>query len=210
MVKKTEKTSNRETHKSRSKHYLTVKALVDRAKYYPLSEAIELLKKVSLARFDNSAEAHLSTVKTGLKAEVKFPHQTGKTQQIRIADETLLKELAKGKINFDLLVTTPELMPKLLKFAKLLGPKGLMPNPKSGTIGADPKKIVANMAGKQTFKTEAKAPVLHAVFGKLSAPTAELEQNFKALVAAIGVKNIKKATIAPTMGPGIKVELGKK
>jgi large subunit ribosomal protein L1 len=204
-AKKTEK----KVKLAHGKKYLTKKQLVDRNKKYLPLEAFTLVKQVSLSKFEGSVEAHFVTIKTGLKGELIFPHSLGKQVKARIADEALLKELDNNKIDFDILVATPAFMPKLLKFAKLLGPKGLMPNPKNGTIGNDPEKIVKDLAGKTQFKTEAKAPIMHVVFGKVKTSEKELEENFKALVTAVGLKNITKATIAPTMGPGIKIDLEK-
>jgi len=98
-------------------------------------------------------------------------------------------------------------MPKLAKYAKILGPRGLMPNPKAGTITDNPEELAKKLAGKTSWKTEAKAPLIHLTIGKVSQPEHQLEENFKALVAAIGQKNIKKAVLAPTMGPGIKIKI---
>lgn len=145
--------------------------------------------------------------KIGLKGEVEFPYPTGKQQKIRIADEALLKEIEKGKIDFTLLIATPQMMPKLAKYAKILGPRGLMPNPKAGTITDQPEELAKKLTGKITWKTEPKAPLIHLTIGKVSQPDSQLEENFKALVAAIGQKNIKKATLAPTMGPGVKIKI---
>ncbi len=98
-------------------------------------------------------------------------------------------------------------MPKLTKYAKILGPKGLMPNPKTGTITDNPKELAKQMANKTQFKTEAKAPLIHQVIGKVDFKPRELEANFKALTEAIGINKIKKAVITSTMGPGIKINL---
>jgi large subunit ribosomal protein L1 len=190
-----------------SQRYLKAKKMVDRNKKYSVSEAIALAKQVSISKFDGSVEAHLLTVKEGLKGDVKFPHPLGKSQRIRIVDQALLDELEKGKIEFDLLVASPDIMPKLLKYARFLGPKGLMPNPKSGNIGPNPEKIVEEMAGKTQYKTEPKAPIIHVVFGKVKTEGKDLEDNLKALITAVGIKNITKVSIAPTMGPGIKIDL---
>jgi len=180
---------------------------IDPQKIYSLFEAIKLLKTVSLSRFDGSVDAHLVVKKIGLKGEVEFPYPTGKQQKIRIADEALLKEIEKGKIDFTLLIATPQMMPKLAKYAKILGPRGLMPNPKAGTITDQPEELAKKLTGKITWKTEPKAPLIHLTIGKVSQPDSQLEENFKALVAAIGQKNIKKATLAPTMGPGVKIKI---
>lgn len=203
---KIEKKKAKKPAKVRGGRYLKAKTTIDSSKKYPIVQAVSLVKKTSICRFNGSVEAHFNVIKTGLKGEVKFPTSPNKAQKIRIADETLIKELEAGKIDFDLLVATPEIMPKLLKFAKLLGPKGLMPNPKTGTIGADPEKIITQMAGKTQFKTEPKAPIIHLVIGKMDWKEEDLCANYQALVQAVGVKNILKAVLCSTMGPAIKVD----
>jgi len=196
------------------KRYQQAKKVVDPNKLYPLSEAIKLLKRISISRFNGSVDAHLVVRKVGLKGEVEFPHPTGKQQKIRIADEALLKDLEKSlsaggrsKFDFTLLIVAPQMMPKLTKYAKILGPKGLMPNPKAGTITDNPEQLAKKLAGKTNWKTEVKAPLVHITIGKVSQPEKELEENFKALISAIGESNIKKVVLAPTMGPGIKINL---
>ena len=99
-------------------------------------------------------------------------------------------------------------MPKLTKVAKVLGPKGLMPNPKAGTIASDLKKTAEGFqAGKVEFKTETKAPIIHIPLGKLTQPNEELSQNIKVLLSSVGKTKIKKVTLSPTMGPGVKLDL---
>ena len=193
--------------KSRGKKYLQVKQKIDRNKFYPLSEAIKMLKSISISHFNGSVDVHLNLQKSGIKGEVAFPHPTGKSQNVRVADEALIDELKKGKVNFTILAASPKMMPKLLPFAKLLGPRGLMPNPKTGTISEKPQDLVKQLAGKIQFRTETKFPLLHLTIGKIDSPEKNLEENFKALVKAVGKENIQKAVICPTMGPGIKIDL---
>ena len=193
--------------KKRGKRYLSAKTKIESAKVYPLKEAIKLLKSVSISRFNASIDVHLVTQSTGLKGEIEFPHPTGKASQIAIANEKLLKEIGKGKIDFNVLLATPQIMPKLAKYAKILGPKGLMPNPKAGTISEHPEELARKLAGKTRFKTENKAPLIHLTIGKLNDKLKFLEENFKALIDAVGTKNVKKAVIASSMSPGIKVDL---
>ena len=193
--------------KTRGQRWQEARKKIDPQKSYSLSEAIKILKTVSLSRFDGSVDAHLVVKKIGLKGEVEFPHPTGKEQKIRIADEDLLKDLEKEKIDFTLLIATPQIMPKLAKYAKILGPRGLMPNPKAGTITDKPEELAKKLVGKTNWKTEPKAPLIHLTIGKVSQPELQLEENFKALIDAIGQKNIKKAVLAPTMGPGIKIKI---
>lgn len=123
------------------------------------------------------------------------------------SDETI-EQISKGKIGFDLIITTPEWMPKLARVAKFLGPKGLMPNPKNGTITDDLKKAVDGFqAGKTEYITESKAPVIHIGLGKISQPTDELVANIKVLLQTIGKTRVKKVSLSPTMGPSVKVDL---
>jgi len=208
-VKKEGKEAKKEVKpaKTRSKKYLQVKKQIDKTKFYPLSEAIKLLKKISISHFNGSIDVHLNVNETGLKGTVEFPYSTGKTQVVKIADEVLIKDLEKGKINFTLLIASPKMMPKLLKFAKLLGPKGLMPNPKSGTISDNPEEAAKKLAQKTQFRTEPKAPLIHLSIGKVNDTEKNLEENFKTLIKAVGKRNIKKAVLAPTMGPSLKVDL---
>jgi len=119
----------------------------------------------------------------------------------------LIKKIDQGKINFDVLLAAPAMMPKLAKYAKVLGPKGLMPNPKNNTISNEPEKLVKQMQGKTPFKAEVKFPLIHQVIGKVKDSEKNLEENFLALVNAVGPGNINKAVITPSMGPGIKVNL---
>lgn len=193
--------------KKRGKKYLAAKAKVDRTKLYLLPKAVKLAKETAVTQFNGNIEVHLNVKETGLKGEVKFPHSVAKGQRIRVADEKLIGQLEKGKIDFDLLIATPAMMPKLVKFAKLLGPKGLMPNPKAGTITDEPKKLVKERAGKVQFRTETKAPLIHIIIGKVDAKETDLTENFQALIAAVGPQNIQKAVITSTMGPGIKIDL---
>jgi len=203
----TKKETKSKPAKKHSAVYLTASKKVDQNKAYSLNDAIKLLKSVSISHFSGSVDVHLIVRKTGLKGEIEFPHPTGKKQNIRIADDHLLKELAKGKIDFTLLISTPQMMTNLMKYGKILGPKGLMPNPKTGTITDKPELVAKKLASKTQFKTEVKAPLIHVKIGKVDQKESELSENFKALIEAIGRKNIQKAVIAPTMGPGIKLNL---
>lgn len=204
-----QKEAKKETKKKkkRGKKYQEAKKKIDPNKFYPLSEAIKLLRSASISKFKGNLDIHLNVKEVGFKGEIQFPHSTGKKQNIRIADEALLTELEKGKIDFTQLVASSKMMPKLVKYAKLLGPKGLMPSPKNGTITEDPESFIKNAAGKVQFKTEPKFPLIHLSLGKIEAPEEELRDNFKALIKVIGRKNIQKVTLSPTMGPGAKIEL---
>ncbi len=189
--------------------YIKAKEKVNREKSYPLKEALRLLKETSISKFKGSVEIHFNVKEVGLKGEIEFPHPAGKQQVIRIADEKLIKELEQGKINFTILISNSKMMPKLAKFAKLLGPRGLMPNPKTGTISEEPEKLAQEIGKKTFFKTESKAPLIHLIIGKVDDSEKNLEENFQALIKAVSKKNIKKTVIAASMGPGIKIDPSK-
>lgn len=205
--------------KERSRRYRMARSRIDRTKPYSLEEAVELLKKVSIARYDASVEAHLNLTEGGQRIDVTFPHSTGRKTRVAIATDALIKQIeagsAKGgsavrggKIDFDILVASPDMMPKIAKVAKILGPKGLMPNPKAGTVTKDPEKKKQALEGGQTLvKSEAKAPLMHVVVGKISLKEKELIENIQALIAAVGEKKILKLTLASSISPGIRVDL---
>jgi len=194
--------------KTRSKRYLAARAQIDRQKFYPLAEAIALVKKTSLSKFVGNLEAHLVVSKIGEVGEVVLPHFQAKKKKVVVADEKVVAQIKAGKIDFDVLLATPKMMPKLVPFARILGPKGLMPNPKNGTLVEDPQKAKEKFSGGAVkIKTEKKAPVVHLVLGKLDQPDEELVANVEALIKALGKEQIKKMTLAATMGPGVKVKL---
>jgi large subunit ribosomal protein L1 len=190
----------------RGRRYLAARKKIDRNKLYPLDQAIGLVKETSVSRFNGSIQLHLTVKETGLTGEISFPHSTGKDQKIVIADDELIEKIKKGKIDFDLLLASPAMMPKLASLAKILGPKGLMPNPKTGTISENPKKLALKLAGKTRYRTEKKAPLIHLAIGRLDQPDKELVENIQAVLNTIDPANIKKAVLAATMGPGIKID----
>jgi large subunit ribosomal protein L1 len=121
-----------------------------------------------------------------------------------------LANIEKGKIDFDILVTHPSFMPKLARFAKVLGPKGLMPNPKAGTISANPEEVVKKFSkGVLRWKTEPKFPLIHQMIGKISFETKALAENAEKLINVVGKTHVKKAVIKSTMSPSIKLEVEK-
>lgn len=194
--------------KVRGKNYLAAKTKIDPGKLYPIPEAVKLLKETSISNFDGTAEIHLVAAKARIQEEVTLPYFQGKAKKVEIADEDTLSKIESGKIDFDILISTPAFMPKLIKYAPILGPKGLMPNPKAGTIIEDPQEVIKKFQKTSiTFKTEANAPLIHAVFGKISQKEKELEENLKAFLLAVGTKNIKRAVIKGTMGPAVKLDL---
>lgn len=203
--KKTKKT---QVPKKHGRKYHQALKFFDKNRSYPLTEAVNLVKKTSFSGFDGSIEVHINTLEKGVTGNLNLPHGNGKQIRIAIADGKLLSEIEAGKINFDILVASPEFMPKLAKFARILGPRGLMPNPKAGTISQQPEKVAEKFKkGELRFKTEAQAPLIHLVIGKTSFPEKNLEDNLKATIKAIGLSKIKKLTLSSSMGPGIKLDL---
>ncbi len=193
--------------KQRSANYSSKLMEIDKNKVYSLDEALELLRKVKLAKFDETVELHINTTQS-LNASVKLPHGTGKETVVRIADDALLAEVEGGKINFDVLIADPSMMPKLAKVAKVLGPRGLMPNPKAGTISDNPEEAMKKFQGGQmSFKTEAKAPIVHISVGKASFKDDQLKDNIKMIIQTIRRDRIKKVVIKSTMSPAIRLQV---
>lgn len=206
-----EKPKKKRKPRSRTKRYKEALMKVDRIKLYPISEALELLRKISLTKFDGSVELHINTVEKGLRGNVRLPHGTGKEVKVMIADEStidkLVAEVEKGKIAFDALVAHPSVMSKLARVAKFLGPKGLMPNPKNGTISPNPSEVAKRLAaGEVNWKTDAEFPIIHQVIGKLSFKDNQLAENFQAFIKSIADTKIKNITLKSTMSPGIRVQ----
>lgn len=196
--------------KSRGERYKKALKMIDKKKSYPLKEAVETLKKIKFASFDESVELHINLIEGGLKGEVELPYATGKTTRVRIADDKTLEEIGKGQILFDILITHPSNMPKLAKFAKFLGPKGLMPNPKAGTISIHPEEVAKKFKkGTLRWKSEAKFPLIHQMIGKISFEDNALIQNAQALFESIGKNKMRGAFIKSTMSPAVKVDLEK-
>jgi len=186
------------------------KSKVDPQKKYELSEAIKLVKSGNITKFVSTVTLHLNLVTKDAptRVELTFPHMAGAAKRVAIVTDELLKDIEKGKIEFDILVTSPAFMPKLAKFAKVLGPKGLMPSPKAGTVTPDPEKKAKEFeAGKTVVKAEAKFPLMHVTVGKINQADEELIANIKALLDAVKLKNVTKATLASTMSPGVKLQL---
>ncbi len=214
-VKKTPKTKKAEEKKviapkSRGKKYQEIKKLVDVNKKYTLEEAVALLKKMKSAKFDESVELHLNIDQAGLKGEVTLAHSTGKSIRIKIVDDKVIEAIGQGKIDFDMLITHPSFMPKLAKFAKVLGPKGLMPNPKAGTISPKPEEVAKKFEkGAMRWKAEAKFPLIHQMIGKISFSDKDIIDNTKLFLQSVGKSHIQKAFIKLTMSPSVKLDLEK-
>lgn len=209
----------------------------DKSKTYTLEEAAKIVKDNAKAKFDETVELHVKLGIDTKKADqqvrttVALPHGTGKTKRIaviakgehaqeaqkagadRVGAEDIVEEVVKGKIDFDVLVATPDTMKDLAKAAKILGPRGLMPNPKSGTVTFDlANTIKALKAGRIEFKADAYG-IVHAIIGKASFDAAKLAENAKAVMDTIlrvkpstskGVY-VRSISMSSTMGPGVFV-----
>ncbi len=235
---KTKKAKEEKVEKKKpSKRYLALLKEIDKSKTYSIEEAVELIKKTSTTKFDSSIEAHLNLrIDSGkqeqqIRTTATLPKGSGKKIKVLVfgakdskaikdagalvGDEDSLAEIEKGKINFDKVVATPEWMPKLAKVAKILGPKGLMPNPKSGTVSATPEKVVEGLSGGMIeIKTE-NSPIIHVTVGKAKFSNKDLEENIKSLIESVKSAKpaeVKKELIASvyltsSMGPSVKLDL---
>jgi len=202
---KIKKEKFREVKEKRSQFYKKALASIIKAQY-SLPEALDLLKTMQRTKFDETIEMHINVLEQGVSGQVTLPHGSGKQTRVAIASDKLISEIEKGEIEFDVLLAEPSMMPKLAKVARVLGPKGLMPNPKNGTISAKPEELAKKYQGGQiNFKTEAKIPVIHLTVGKASFGNKKLEENIKAILNAIKSDQIKKVVLSSTMSPGIKL-----
>ena len=222
----------------RGKKYQEAYKLVDKDKVYGLKEAIELAIKTNPAKFDASLEVHTRLgvdprqADQNIRTTMVLPNGNGKTVRVAVfapldvcksaktagadiaEDEEFLKKLEKGVIDFDILISTPQYMPKLGKFARLLGPKGLMPNPKAGTVTMDVEKAVKEAkAGKVEYRVDKQA-IVHIGIGKVSFGVDKLLQNAEAFFSSLKAQKpaslkgsyVKSVYITTTMGPSIQVE----
>ncbi|AKM17480.1 50S ribosomal protein L1 [Geobacillus sp. FSL K6-0789] len=222
----------------RGKKYLEALKLVDRSKAYPIAEAIELVKKTNVAKFDATVEVAFRLGVDPKKADqqirgaVVLPHGTGKVARVLVfakgekakeaeaagadyvGDTEYINKIQQGWFDFDVVVATPDMMGEVGKLGRILGPKGLMPNPKTGTVTFDVAKAVQEIkAGKVEYRVD-KAGNIHVPIGKVSFDNEKLAENFAAVYEAIlkakpaAAKGtyVKNVTITSTMGPGIKVD----
>ncbi len=220
------------------KKYVEAAKLIERSKLYDPEEAIELVKKVATAKFDETIEVHMRTGCDGRHAEqqvrgaVVLPNGTGRTVRVLVfakgakldeaqaagadyvgGEELIPKIQNEGWFEFDVVVATPDMMGVVGRLGKVLGPKGLMPNPKAGTVTMDVTNAVKDIkAGKVEYRLD-KANIIHVPVGKASFTAEQLKENFDALMSAVmkakpsALKGqyLKSVSIAPTMGPGVKV-----
>ena len=220
------------------KKYLEAAKAVNRANLYDPEEAIALVKKLAVAKFDETIEAHIRTGCDGRHADqqirgaVVLPHGTCKTVRVLVfakgakadeaaaagadfvgAEELVPKIQNEGWLDFDVVVATPDMMGVVGRLGRVLGPKGLMPNPKSGTVTMDVTKAIADIkAGKVEYRLD-KTNIIHVPIGKASFTEEQLADNFQTLIGAINKAKpaalkgqyLRSVTVAPTMGPGVKI-----
>jgi len=190
-----------------SQKYDDLSTNVDKNKVYSLSEGLDLLVKLQRGKFDETVELHVNTATSNVSGNITLPHGTGKTTKVAIATDALISEIEKGTIDFDILVAEPQMMVKLAKVARILGPKGLMPNPKNGTVSANPQEVAKKYeGGLVSFKTESKNPLLHLTVGKVSFGKEKLTENIEEMLKAVKKANIVNVTLKSTMSPGIKIK----
>ena len=224
------------------KKYRNALEQFDRATYYEPAEAIAMVKKATVAKFDETVEIHIRTGCDGRHAEqqirgaVGLPNGTGKTVRVLVfakgdkineaeaagadhvgGEELIPKIQNDGWLDFDVVVATPDMMGVVGRLGKVLGPKGLMPNPKAGTVTMDVAKAVAEIkAGKIEYRLD-KSNIIHCPIGKASFTEEQLTENFNALMDAIVKAKpstlkgqyLKSVTLATTMGPGVRVSTAK-
>ncbi|HIS30909.1 MAG TPA: 50S ribosomal protein L1 [Candidatus Limivivens intestinipullorum] len=226
----------------RGKKYVEAAKAIDRTTAYEVPEAMALVKKVAVAKFDETIEAHIKTGCDGRHADqqirgaVVLPHGTGKKVRVLVfaknakadealaagaeyvgAEELIPKIQNEGWLDFDVVVATPDMMGVVGRLGRVLGPKGLMPNPKAGTVTMDVTKAVQDIkAGKVEYRLD-KTNIIHVPIGKASFTEEQLNDNFRTLLDAImrarpsALKGqyLKSITVTPTMGPGVKISTAK-
>ena len=208
MVKKEKKPRRKVEARVRSGRHTTNEGMVAAKTVYPLKNGLEILRKFKKSNFDETVELHINVKEKGTSGQITLPHGTGKTLRIKVADDATIELIEKGKIDFDVLVATPDMMPKLAKVARVLGPKGLMPNPKAGTISQKPEEVVEKLsAGQVSYKTEAANPLIHMSVGKLSFEDKQLQENINKVISAIGPAKISKVTLKSTMSPAVVIQV---
>jgi len=205
-----ELTRNLDPLRLRGKKYRAVVVKVEKARRYTPEEAMQLVKEVSTASFDAAVELHIVTKGEGVRGTIQLPHGNGKTRKVVAATDEVLEEIAAGKLDFDVLLATPAQMPKLAKFAKLPGPKGLMPSPKAGTVTEDIEGTMAQInSGRVEYRAD-KTGVIHLSIGRVSFKNEQLLENYTTLMQALTSAKIQAAYLTPTMGPSVRLALSAK
>ena len=210
-VKVSKQTLKTKIKKAKSKKYIESVKELDRNKEHAIEEAIELAKNLSYSKFDGTItlDIKLSKAKKGdeaIRGTIKLPHASGKSMNVAIASEEMIEKIKGGFSDFDVLLTTPEMMPKLAQVAKILGPKGKMPNPKDGTVAADPDEAAKEIELTARYRMDA-GRNLHIPVGKVSFDTVKLAENTRAILKALAHIKKDSATLSPTMGAGVKISL---
>jgi len=204
----TDAKNSKKVERVRGKKYVEAKGKLEHEKFHKISDAVSLVKETSYSKFDGTMELHIVVKKIGTSVQITLPHQAGRVKKVEIANDDTIEKLKLGKIDFDVLVATSEMMPKLVPFARILGPKGLMPNPKNGTLVNDPKKLKSFSASSIILKTEREAPLIHTVVGKVSQKDEEIIENIETILKALGSdKGIVRAFVKATMSPAAKLKL---
>lgn len=195
--------------RKRSNKYKAMAKQVKKDDLYSVKEAIAMLSKLAKTTKLKTCELHLNTRETGLRGELKLPHSTGKDVKIAIFSDDVAAKITAGQIDFDMLLCTPADMPKVARFAKVLGPKGLMPNPKSGTVTEHPEERAKQLAsgGTLPYKTEAKFPIIHLNLGSIAQKDEDLVDNINEAIKSINVTKIKSAYISCTHTPSVKLAI---
>ena len=226
--------------RKKSKKYLQASELVEKNKLYTKEEAIDLVKKTSTSKFDGTVEVaiklNLDTRKSDqqLRGAIVLPNGTGKTKKVLVLSKTdqanvareagadfvgdmdMIKKIEKENwLDFDVIISTPEMMPMLGKLGKILGPRGLMPNPKTGTVTTDVKKAIDDIKkGRVEYRTDSYGNI-HTIIGKVSFDNEKLVENLNSIVdvvikakpSTVKGQYLKNISVSSTMGPGIKIDL---
>ncbi len=226
--------------RKKSKKYLQASELVEKNKLYTKEEAIDLVKKTSTSKFDGTVEVaiklNLDTRKSDqqLRGAIVLPNGTGKTKKVLVLSKTdqanvareagadfvgdmdMIEKIEKENwLDFDVIISTPEMMPMLGKLGKILGPRGLMPNPKTGTVTTDVKKAIDDIKkGRVEYRTDSYGNI-HTIIGKVSFDNEKLVENLNSIVdvvikakpSTVKGQYLKNISVSSTMGPGIKIDL---
>ena len=223
----------------KSKKMKNVLAKVDTKKIYPIEQAVKLAQENSISKFDGSIDIaiklNLDTTKAEqqLRGTISFPNSIGKVLRILALDDTIkevdakvagadffggsdkIQDIEKGWMDYDVILTTPAMMPKLAKLGKVLGPRGLMPNPKTGTVSTDLIKTIKEFKlGKFEYRTDTYGNI-HMTVGKVSSDSKNIVENINALISLLKSKRpstvkgtyIQNISVSPTMGPSFKIQI---
>ncbi len=209
-VKKTKKKTVPKKDKKRSKKYIGVISEFDRNKKYLLAEAAELAQKTSYSKFDGTItlDIRLSKLKSdeSIRGTVKLPHGIDKKIRVAIASEDLIEKIKQGTVDFAVLLATPQMMQKLAQVAKILGPRGLMPNPKDGTVVEDVEKAEKELSEMARYRADAQRNI-HIVVGKVSWDSKKIVENVEAVFRALAKYKKDTIVLSSTMGVGVKVDM---